>query len=348
VKKVNFLNISLKQLKQKQVNQTKKVLIFSCNKIKTDKKMNFYTGISTIALFNTIFLLIIPFLQKLSYWRGPKHVHNTSKLKRRFQSPTYRKLSHRDEFFLTLMRLRLGILNEDIAERFGISPTTSSNIFTTWIKLISSVLGSALIVWLPRETIRENLPKVFKNAGYYKCCVIIDCAEVFIERPKSLLAQASTWSDYKQHNTFKFLVGISPSGFITFLSDCYGGRCSDNFITKDSGFYDLLERDDEVMADRGFQIQEELLLRFCTLIIPPGARLKSQMIASECKKTKKIANLRIHVERVINRMKTYRILKNVFPLTMLRHVDDIVRACAALCNLKPVLVNNSRDRKIRP
>nr|XP_047137787.1 uncharacterized protein LOC124814292 [Hydra vulgaris] len=182
------------------------------------------------------------FLQKLSYWRGPKHVQNTSKLKRRFQSTKYRKLSHHDEFFLTLMQLRLGIFNEDIAEQFRISPTTSSYIFSTWIKLISNVLGSALIVWLPRETIRENLPRVFKNAGYDKCCVIIDFAEIFIEQPKSLLAQVSTWSNYKQHNMFMFLVGISPSGFITFLTDCYGGRCSDNFITKDSGFYDLLER----------------------------------------------------------------------------------------------------------
>ena len=38
IKKVNFLNISLKQLNQKQVNQTKKLMIFSCNKVKTDKK----------------------------------------------------------------------------------------------------------------------------------------------------------------------------------------------------------------------------------------------------------------------------------------------------------------------
>ena len=67
--------------------------------------------------------------------------------------------------------------------------------------------------------------------------------------------QAATWSDYKYHNTIKFLVRISPSiGFITFLSSCYSGRASDKFITKDSGFYDLLERDDVVMADRGFQI----------------------------------------------------------------------------------------------
>ena len=32
-----------------------------------------------------------------------------------------------------------------------------------------------------------------------------------------------------------------------------------------------------VMADRGFQIHEELLLRFCSLQVPPGARAKSQM-----------------------------------------------------------------------
>ena len=115
---------------------------------------------------------------------------------------------------------------------------------------------------------------------------MIDCAEVFIERPKSLSAQAATWSDYKHHNTLKFLVGITPTGFILFLSSCYGGRPSDKFITRDSGFYDLLERDDEVMAERGFQIQEDLL-HFCRLVVPPGARVKSQITKSEIKKQRK-------------------------------------------------------------
>ena len=78
---------------------------------------------------------------------------------------------------------------------------------------------------------------------------IIDCAKVFVERPKSLLIQAQTWSDYKHHNTFKFLIGISPTGFITFISSCYGGRTTDKFICSDSGFYDLLDRGDEIMAD---------------------------------------------------------------------------------------------------
>ena len=84
----------------------------------------------------------------------------------------------------------------------------------------------------------------------------------FIERPKPLDCQAAAWSNYKHHNTIKSLTGISPSGFNTFLSSCYCGRASDKFITKFSGFYNILELDDVVMADRGFQIQEDLLLYF--------------------------------------------------------------------------------------
>ena len=115
---------------------------------------------------------------------------------------------------------------------------------------------------MPREAIRDNLPEAFIKTGNNKCRVILDCAEVFIERPKSLDCQAATWSDYKHHNTIKFLVGISPSGFITFLSSCYGGRASDKFITKDSGFYDLLERDDVVMADCVFKFKKTYFFVF--------------------------------------------------------------------------------------
>ena len=209
------------------------------------------------------------------------------------------------------------------------------------MRVPSKLLGHALITWLPQEAVRINLPGVFIKAGYKKCPVVLDCAEVFIERQKSLINQACTWSEYKHHNTIKFLVGISPTGYITFLSDCYGGRASDRYIVKDSGFYDLLEREDMVMADRGFQIHEELLLRFCSLQLPPGARAKSQILTDECKKEKDIAS--IHVERAINRIKFFRILKEVIPVKMLHHIDDIVVSYAALSNLKPKLVQKKSN-----
>ncbi len=62
-----------------------------------------------------------------------------------------------------------------------------------------------------------------------------------IERPKSLHVQATTWSDYKRHNTLKYVIGISPSGYIMFISDGYGGRASDQHICQDSSFYEKLK-----------------------------------------------------------------------------------------------------------
>ena len=66
----------------------------------------------------------------------------------------------------------------------------------------------------------KNMPKVFPKAHHLNLKVIIDCSEVFIERPKFLDVQAATWSDYKSQNTVKFLIGISPIGCVTFSSDC--------------------------------------------------------------------------------------------------------------------------------
>ena len=58
-------------------------------------------------------------------------------------------------------------------------------------------------------------------------------------------------------------------------------------------------------------------------------------------KTKDVANLRIHVKRAINRIKTFRILKTVLPITMMHHCDDIILTCSALCNLRNILFSES-------
>ena len=89
------------------------------------------------------------------------------------------------------MRLRLGLFNEDLADRFCISPTHCSNILKTWIRLFSKTIGK-LRVWLPKESVMETMPKIFKTAGHGKIECIIDCSEVFTERPKELDVQAAT------------------------------------------------------------------------------------------------------------------------------------------------------------
>ena len=41
-----------------------------------------------------------------------------------------------EEFLLVLIRLRLGLLEQDIAYRFGLSQSTVSRIITTWINFL--------------------------------------------------------------------------------------------------------------------------------------------------------------------------------------------------------------------
>ena len=148
-------------------------------KNKTDVKMRFYTGIALVALFNTIFTSIKPYIPHIKYEKGPKHAMRV--LKRTGRKRILTSLNPHDEFLITLMRSRLRLLNEGIADHFDTSPTKSSFIF-----------------------------------------------------------------------------------------------------------------------------QEELLLHFCNFKVFPGAMTKSQMTKKEVQETKEIANLRIHVERAINRIKNYR------------------------------------------
>ena len=95
---------------------------------------------------------------------GIKHAKSFSKV-RPLRCNTPKKLSQRDEFLLTLIGLRLELLNEDLAERFGVSPTLCSIIFTTWIKLSSEVLGKGLVVWPPKVSIREHVPEIIPKSG---------------------------------------------------------------------------------------------------------------------------------------------------------------------------------------
>ena len=92
------------------------------------------------------------------------------------------------------------------------------------------------------------------------------------------------------------------------------------------------------MTDRGFTIKDQLSPLGISLNSPPFIEVRKQLPASEVQRGRKIASLRIHVERAIGRIKKYAILKGTLPLSTIRLANQIVCVCSWLTNFQPALV----------
>ena len=103
------------------------------------------------------------------------------------------------EFGMVLMKLRLNMPYQDLAYRFDISVSIVSRILFSWL-LVMDVILSPLISWPSREDLWRTMPQCFKYSSGKRTTVIIDCFEIFIDRPSDLLARAQTHSNYKHHN----------------------------------------------------------------------------------------------------------------------------------------------------
>ena len=151
-----------------------------------------HTGFKSVEMFNLVFQTLENKASRMQYWKGQKQTAletRTSAMTGMYKRPgPKRVLSLEQEFLMVMMRLRMGLLLEDVAFRFQVATGLVSSIFQTWIRLMRKEL-SWLIVWPSKAATRKNLPQCFKK-WYSKVRCIIDCTEMFIETPSSLDIQA--------------------------------------------------------------------------------------------------------------------------------------------------------------
>lgn len=289
-----------------------------------DEKCKFYTGLCW-----TVFLKVFLFLNEGLKPARPGNISNEN------------------QFFITLVKLRQNIKFEYLADQVQVGKSTIIDMFWKWIGIIHSKL-SFMIQWPDREIIFSTTPPQFKCL-FPRMTNIIDCFEIFIETPKNLKARAQCYSQYKKHTTVKFLIACNPRGCVIFLSKAWGGRVSDNEITRKSGYISPLlhHPGDQILADRGFLLREDLATECSAeLILPAFVKGKKQLPAEEVEKSRGLASVRILVERVIGLMKSrFSILQGILPLKLVKSVksesenhkfssaDQIVGACAILTNL---------------
>lgn len=260
-------------------------------------------------------------------------------------------LSVEDEFLLVMMKLRLGLTNLDLAMRFNVAEATISNTFITWLNLLFIQLGT-LKIWPHRNVILENMPKKFKE-DYPNNIIIIDCTELKIQCPSSLVIQSQSYSNYKSTNTLKSLVGVDSMGGFMFVSQLYTGSISDKQIVFRSGFLDLLSRKkevseilegDSIMADKGFDIGGDLQKIGLQLNIPPFLKEKPQFNENEVIRTQTIAKHRIHVERAIGKVRRFLIFNSRLPISSLGTINQLWTVCCLLSNfMDPILAEEVKD-----
>ena len=259
--------------------------------------------------------------------------------------PTAHKLSVEDKYLLVLMKLRMGLSVIDLAETFSVSESTVNNIFLTWINYLYVTLGS-LKIWPHRDIILQNSPGEFLEK-YPDNIIIIDATELKIQVPSALQKHSESYSTYKSHTTLKCLLGVDPKGGVMFISQLYEGSISDKQIVERSGFLEVLrqkviageiKKGDSIMADKGFDIQNDLKKLDLQLNIPPFLKDKVGFEEDDVIKTQTIAKHRIHVERAICKIRRFRIFHSVIPVSMFGTINQIWSVACLLSNFqKPVL-----------
>ena len=287
-----------------------------------DDKVKYFTGLPTFNVLITLYSCLEAFL------------------------PHFKQMTRFQVFIMTLMRLRLNLSVQFFAFEFGVPVSTISTCFAEVIDIMYSRM-EPLIKWPDHEQLQRTMPMHFRKYFGTKVVVIIDCFEVFIQRPATLMARAQTWSSYKHHNTAKFLVGITPQGSVSFVSKAYGGRASDRFVIENCGILNKVTPGNVILSYKGFDLKDSVVTMCAEVKNPAYTQGKNQLSPLYVESSKQLANLSSQVVRVIELVRQkYTVLNSILPLDLLTckggekatTIDKIAVVCCALVNMCESLV----------
>ena len=284
------------------------------------KTVHYYTGLENYDKFRMVLSTLGQVAYELKYYFCHK--------------PT---LSVEDQFFLTLVKLRVHPLHQELSILFGISVKEVTNIFVTWINFMFCQWSE--INWWPSRTLTSYfMPHDFKKQ-YPNTRTIVDGTEFPINKPSQPVVQQATFSSYKNRNTIKVVVGSTPGGLVSYVSPAFGGSASDRQIVEKTSLVKRFDPYDEVMADKGFNVDDIFMSYKVGINMPHFFKKKNRMSNDTVLKDRKVASKRVHIERVIGLAKTYKILRHPMNNIESSLGSQIVAVCFLLCNFRNCIVS---------
>ena len=295
--------------------------VYNVHMFKNDNEgIHFYTGLECYDKFMLVYNTLSDYVSHIKY--------------------RYKKvllLSYEDQLFLTLMKLRRNTPDYELSVFFGVCKRTVSNVFITWINFMCQI-WSVLDTWPSKEIVQFYMPQSFKKE-FSSTRLIVDGTEVPIGKPSNPIHQQASFSKYKNRNTLKALAVGTPDGLFSEVTTTYGGSASDRQIFERSGIINKCDKGDNIMADRGFKIQDICAAKDIKVNIPTFLKGASQLPGISVIADRKLSNKRVHIERLIGLMKTYKIFMTPMNPYYIPIASKIFKVCFMLCNFRESIVS---------
>ncbi|XP_043937286.1 uncharacterized protein LOC122809677 [Protopterus annectens] len=290
------------QLKENQIPV--KEAAFTMENIKEDKKwVRFYTGFDSYERFLTFLEFVTGDVELCA---GKIRGHFS---KGKIDVGPNMTLSHEDQLLLVLVRLRLGLLLQDLAFRFRVSESTASRIWLNWTEVMHTRLLQIPVIYSQKYIDSFQPKRVIHHQGI--TLTILECTDLFFDVSAKDRTKLSNTRPYRDHYIRHGYVIASPNGFMTFSSSLpfgIAGRVGEEHIT--SG-------EEEWESEQGVStLSLPPFLQNIPVFLPPEQQDLVQQVLS--------------VKSLVDKVLNYRFLKNVYPQSMVVQVDRVWTICCYL------------------
>lgn len=286
------------------------------NLSKKPQLFSYLTGL-TLDQFNILFECVAPYTHLIPY----PGCNGTGE----------RSMTKSTELMAVLTICRHSLNQGVMAFILQTSHSTMERVFNGWVLFLATVLGKVDLK--PASGyILNMMPKSFIETGHGLTDIVIDATEFKFQRASNYELNTMMFSNYKNCVTGKALIGITPHGSGLLFSEIYPGSISDSELAEKAGVLTYVEEEHEVMADRGFGIQDFLSIKGVTLN-RPKMKDADQFSQSDVSDNFDIAATRIHVERFIGRVRCWTILNSVWPLNRIDMLSSIWKMLCCIVNL---------------
>nr|XP_057924268.1 uncharacterized protein LOC131126097 [Doryrhamphus excisus] len=272
-----------------------------------DDKVEYYTGLPSVGSFTALFQFLLPLMPTQESGLSPFQV-----------------------LLLTFTRLRLDMPTRHLSYMFSVATSTVDRTFKDTVSFLYAQLGR-WITWPSRDTLQRATPRQFAEAFGGKGVVIVACLKMLAK--KTL---------HQNERAVKYLIAMTPGGFVSFVSKGWHGVTSEKTMLEKSGFLNKLLPGDVILAD--FDSKKDSGLLCAEVQLPAFPNIHCRLAD---RNLDDMAQVRTLVEKVlVSICDKYKLLQVDVPVNMMlacdgeevTFLDKIVTVCYALSNYCPTVV----------